>query len=77
MTVTTSEVRQIRDGAKSAHNVNIHRLGYLLEALADLAQMVIDGCDLDVGLTIPDVIEKAARVARDLCRDVPPVNPAP
>lgn len=71
MTVTNSDVRQLRLGAKNAHNVNIHRLAYLLDALADLGQMVLDGSDLDVDLTIPDVIEKGSRVARDLARDTP------
>jgi anaerobic glycerol-3-phosphate dehydrogenase len=74
MTVTLSEVRQLRDGAKTAHNVNIHRLAHLLDALADLGQMIIDGCDRDAEMTIPDVIEKGARVARDITRPLPPTT---
>lgn len=75
MTVTHSEVRQLRTGAKQAHSVNIHRLAHLLDALADLGQMMLDGSDRDVEITLPDLVEKGARVARDLTRpmadDVP------
>jgi len=71
MTVTLLEVRQLRAGAQDAHKINIHRLGNLLSAIADIGQMIIDGSDHDIALTLPDLVEKAARVARDLSRDIP------
>ena len=70
MTVTLMEVRQLRTGAKNAHNVNIHRLGVVLTLVADIGQMILDGSDNDIALVLPDLVEKAARVARDLSRDV-------
>lgn len=69
MPIKVSEVRQLRIGAKNAHAVNIHRLGTLLASIADLGQMILDGSDHDIPLHLPDVVEKAARVARDLSRD--------
>lgn len=70
MTVTNSEVRQLRTGAEQAHKVNIHRLARLLDKIADLAQMILDGSERDAEITVPDVVDLAAMVARDLCRDV-------
>lgn len=69
MPVTTSQVKQLRNGATEAHRVDIHRLARLLDGIADVAQMLHDGSDLDVTLTLPEVVERAAMVARDLCRD--------
>jgi hypothetical protein len=74
MTVTLLEVSQLRVGARNAHSVNIHRLGCLLAALADVGQMILDGSDDDLAITLPDLIEKGARVARDLSRDVDTPN---
>lgn len=69
MAVTASQVRQLRTGAKHAHSVDIHRLARLLEGLADLAQMILDGVStVESEIMVPDVIDRGATVARDLCR---------
>lgn len=71
MPATTAEITQLRRGAKEAHNVNIHRLGHLLSAIADVAQELHDGIDpVSIAVSLDGLIEHGAKVARDLCRNV-------
>ena len=68
MPVSINHVNDLREGGVEAHRADLHRLGYLLEGLAKLGQMVRDGADLRSNLTVPDVVALGATVARDLCR---------
>ena len=68
MTVTASQVKQLRDGATAAHGHDLHRLERLLDGLGTIARMVLDGSDRDVEITLPDVIDAACAVARDVSR---------
>jgi len=72
MPVTAAQVKQLRAGASDAHGHDLHRLERLLAGLATLARMTIDGSGRDVEITLPDVIDAACAVARDVSRSDQP-----
>ena len=72
MVVTANQIRQLRDGATAASGHELHRLARLFTGLGDLAQMILDGSDLDLELTLPDVIDLGCTVARDVSRSDAP-----
>jgi hypothetical protein len=72
MSVTATDVRQLRSGAEEARKVNIHRLARLLDEIGNIAKMIHEGADpVDLAIGLDDLVSYGTCVARDLCRTMP------
>jgi hypothetical protein len=80
MMITYTQQAALRSGSVAGHIAGVHRLAALLNSLADVAKALREGED-DVALgMLEDVIERGAKVARDLTRPTAPQTepePAP
>jgi hypothetical protein len=78
MSVPIVHIQQLTDGALSAREADLYRLGRHFELLAKVGQMIRDGVDLRTNFTVlPDLIASGATIARDLRRSPTVVSADP